>query len=124
MKIVVKAKDDKHAFARLKVAGLRVNVEDDEGNKIRREDQMERCLTPSLLCTDGDVVFTTDIREDYIDKIPTVGTPNFEVVWREDDHSFGDDQDQQHPWPTFEVDTFDENGDKDGTTMQGVGRII
>ncbi len=125
-KIVCIGKDDDHIFDRLRVTGMRVEKEDSEGNKIRREDQIENCLTPSLLLSDGDVVLTTDVSDEFVDKIPTEITPNFGVVWREDDFTYPDGEGgfTQHPWPEFEVDVFDEFGAVTGTKMQCAGRII
>ena len=135
MKIVIKAKSDDHGFSRLHVAGLRVEKtrEDEDGNTVhvRREDQIERCLTPSLVCTDGDVVFAVEIRPEFVDKIPTHSTPNFKVEWREDELIDSGEVDGegnaimvQAPWPEYEVNTYDEDGVVNGTTMQGAGRIV
>lgn len=50
----------------------------------------------------GDVVFTVDITKDKIDKIPENDTPNFEVIWRQDDITYEVEQEGvmvmiQHP---------------------------
>lgn len=125
MKIIIKAKDFPHAAARLKVAGMRYQPEDEDDNKVQREAQLERCVTPDLICSDGDVAFCVDIREDYVSKIPANESPNFTVMHREDDLvDDGEGNMVQKPKPTFEVDVFDEFGVKTGTRQQLCGIIL
>ncbi len=125
MKIIVKAKDFAHAAARMNVAGLRVrDAFDGEGNPVPREALIEDCLTYDMTCTDGDVVFSCDVDDDYMDKIPTNDSPNFTVEWREDDLvDDGEGNMVMKPKPTFEVNAYDDLGAVIGTHMQLCGVI-
>jgi len=115
MKIVIKARTLKHAYARLRVAGFRV-IADEEGNPLGKiEETCERCCTPHLTLDSGDVVFTVNVSEDKINKIPENETPNFQVLWRED-------QNTDEEWPMFTLSGVDAEGNPI-TWQQGAGRI-
>jgi hypothetical protein len=125
MKIIIKAKDFQHAAARMQVAGLRYRPDHDDGSPMKREHQLERCVTPDLVCTDGQIAFAVDIADERVDKIPTNDSPQFEVRWREDDLvDDGEGNMVQVEKPTFEVDMFDEFGVKTGTRQQLAGDIV
>ena len=110
MKIVIRAKSLKHAYARLRVAGFRV-IADEEGNPLGKiEETCERCCTPHLTLDSGDVVFTVDIASEKAGKIPDNDTPNFGVIWRED-------QNTDEEWPMFTLTT------PEGVTTVGAGMI-
>ena len=130
MIIAIIAKDFDHAYNRLRVAGIRADVDDGEGNPVKPEYIFEKCSTPLLLCSDTQVAFAIDIDFSRVDKIPENETPNFEVVWREDDVV-------PRPWPSvttdcepWEENIFGEDGNPTGeviehtTRIQGVTRIV
>ncbi len=125
MKIIIKSKDFQHAAARMQVAGMRYRPENDDGSPMKREHQLERCVTTDLICTDGDVVFCVDINGNMVDKIPANDSPNFTVEWREDTLvDDGEGNMVQEAKPTFEIDVLDDNGVKTGTKQQLCGVII
>jgi hypothetical protein len=63
-------------------------------------------------------------------KLPPDNNPAFSLLWREDDLTYevndgeGETYMTQYPWPEVEVNTYDEDGNINGTVLQGVGRII
>lgn len=108
---VLKAKSLKHAYARLRVAGLRVNVDDLDEPKGKIEEACERTCTPHLLLDGGDVVFSIRVNPENVAKIPTNDTPNFGVIWRAD-------QNTEEEWPHFTITTAD------GPMTVGATRIV
>ena len=113
--LVIKTKNLKTAFARLRVLGLRVNC-DEEGTPLTRyEEMVEHCCTPPIKDINGDWYFTFRITdESKANKIPKQDTPNFAVIWQSNEL---DGEGNKLPWPEVEV-----RGET-GTFMQGVGMI-
>lgn len=105
--IVIRAKSISHAYARLRVAGLRVVVDENDNPVGKIEETCERCCSPAMTIKGGDVVFAVRIDASKADKIPSNDTPNFGVVWRSD-------EDDMSTYPVFEL--------EDGT-MQMAGVI-
>jgi len=107
MIIVCKGKSISHIYSRLRVAGLRVVVDENDEPTGRVEESCEMCATPPLVVADGDLVMTFMLPDSKANKIPQNDTPNFAVVWRSD-------IDTEETWPLFTV----EEG------QQAAGRII
>lgn len=61
--------------------------------------------------------FTFRVWEDRVHVIPEHNNPTFTILWR------SDRQDPPVDWPMVEVINYDIDGNPDGTTMEGVGRI-
>ena len=112
--LVVKTKNLKAAFARLRVLGLRVDC-DEEGTPLTRwEELVESCCTPPIEDINGDFYFCFRLLdESQVSKIPKIDSPNFTILWDSRETVDG----EQLPWPLVEV-----QGES-GTFIQGVGRI-
>jgi hypothetical protein len=131
MIIVLRFTQDNALVNRLKSLGLIVrDVVDAEGNKRSAEQWIEDCTTPILTDTQGKKYISILMSQSQANKLPPDNNPAFSLLWREDDLTYevndgeGETYMTQYPWPEVEVNTYDEDGNINGTVLQGVGRII
>ena len=116
--IVCKYGNEEAFFNRLMSLGLSINEE-----PRRTEDRIERVNTPTLTDVNGDNYLTFRCTAEKADKLPSQGNnPAFTLLWRSDEY-LDEESGTLHPWPMVEVQTYDMDGNPDGTRMQGVGRI-
>lgn len=76
-----------------------------------------RVFSGMLESITGLYYFTFRVWQDRVHVIPENNNPTFTLLWR------SDRQDPPVPWPEVEVTKYDIDGNPDGTTMQGCGRI-
>lgn len=106
MVIIVKTDDEEAAFASFASNGVEVKGI----NETNREARISRCLTPSFICPDGNYIFSIDMLDSDISKIPNDSPPTVEIVWREDSGEDEPEWEMSYDPPVFET-PLDENGD-------------
>jgi hypothetical protein len=116
MDVVIRYIDRAVCLDKLEEIGVTVNRE-----ATRTEDEIGVVNTPSILDVNGNESFCIRLTQDQADLLPTViEAPVFVVDWRSDE---ADNDGATFAWPEAEVQTYDIDGNPDGTRMQGVGRI-
>ncbi len=100
---------------------------DAEGTPCCIEQRIGTCLTPPLTTALGDLVCCVRLSKEQAALIPEVSSPDFLCDWRSDETEEveidGQTVEQDLPWPEYEVNQYDDQGDISGTYMQGCGRI-
>ena len=95
--------------------------DDENGDPYRTEAFLGSVSTPHLEDVNGDKYFTARLVADDADKIPDNDqNPAFAIIWRSDEV---DEDGNLEPWPEAEGQSYDIDGNPDGTRFQGVGRI-
>lgn len=105
---------------------------DEDGNNVPIEYRIAQCTTPPLHDIRGNLVCCVLLTEEQAALIPDVTDPDFLCDWRSDEvmdvEEVAEDgsifvHEQPLPWPTYEIPTYDVEGQLSGTRMQGCGRI-
>lgn len=113
-----------------KMADLGVDTRpavDEEGNTYRIEERVGTCMTPPLTAANGNLACCVRLTKEQAALIPDVTAPDFLCDWRNDETEEveieGELVEQLLPWPEYEVNDYDKDGNVTGTRMQGCGRI-
>ena len=100
---------------------------DAEGTPCCIEQRVGAVMTPPLTTALGDLVCCVRLSKEQAALIPEVSSPDFLCDWRSDETEEveidGQMVEQALPWPEYEVNQYDDQGDISGTYMQGCGRI-
>ena len=100
---------------------------DAEGTPCCIEQRVGAVMTPPLTTALGDLVCCVRLSKEQAALIPEVSSPDFLCDWRSDETEEveidGQTVEQALPWPEYEVNQYDDQGDISGTYMQGCGRI-
>ena len=124
--VVCKYGNDLAFYNRLRALKLEVH-EAEEGETLKTEGKIERVNTPTLTDINGDMYLTFRCTQKQADKIPSQGNnPAFTMIWRSDEYMLEPTEEEAGvlwPWPDVEVNTYDLDGNVNGTTFQEVGMI-
>lgn len=94
---------------------------DENDNAVAIEQRVGKTMTCLLdhLVT-GAFAASCHITAEQAALIPDVTSPEFLCDWRSDET---DEEGNLLPWPEYEINVYDDEGNITGTRMQGVGRI-
>ena len=104
---------------------LDLSHKDEEGALVDHwEDRAGRCITPAMGCSDGSKVLRMLMTPEDAAKMPPEANPAFSLLW--DSSDLVDDGEGNmvvKAEPVFEVDTYDEDGQVNGTSQAVAPKI-